>query len=249
MSTRPPTVILASGSPRREALLRGLIPTFWVHASGAEEENNFLLPERDFPAMKLPPGYSVPPDQNPMLWAWRKAMTVTGTAREYGDSLIIGADTIVVLDDEVLGKPRDRDDARAMLRRLSRRSHVVITGWAIVRAYPTQPPGEGSRPPPLFTGLYKYGYVASTVEMADYSDNVIDWYIGTREPLDKAGAYAVQGQGANLVRRVEGCFTNVVGLPVCQLRRYLAAAGVPLAVQSDWNMGCAGPYCQDAAPG
>jgi septum formation protein len=248
MSTRPPTVILASGSPRREALLRGLLPTFWVRASGAEEDGSFLLPDRDFPVMKLPPGYSVAPEQNPMLWAWRKAMTVTDTAREYGDSLIIGADTIVVVDDEVLGKPRDRDDARAMLRRLSRRSHLVLTGWVILRAYPTQAQGEGDRPPPLFTGLYKYGYVSSTVHMADYSDNVIDWYIGTREPLDKAGAYAVQGLGANLVRQVEGCFTNVVGLPVCQIRRYLQAAGVPLQVQPEWNMGCGGPYCQDTQP-
>ncbi len=249
MTTRPPTVILASGSPRREQLLRGLLPTFWVRASGAEEDNDFRLPDRDFPVMKLPPGYAVAAEHNPMLWAWRKAMTVTDTAREYGDVLIIGADTIVVLDNEVLGKPRDRDDARAMLRRLSRRSHLVLTGWAIVRAYPTGAAGAEGRPPDLFTGLYKYGYVSSTVHMADYSDNVIDWYIGTREPMDKAGAYAAQGQGANLVQRIEGCFTNVVGLPVCQIQRYLQAAGVPLQMQPDWNMGCTGPYCQAAPPG
>jgi septum formation protein len=250
MTTRVPTVVLASESPRRESLLRGLLPHFVVRASRAEEENNFLLPERDFPALKLAPGYHVTPEQNPMLWAWRKAMAVSDAAREYGDVLIVGADTIVVLDDEVLGKPGTAALAREMLRRLARRPHLVITGWVVLRAYRTRPTAGQAPQPDIFTGLYKFGYVSSTVHMADYSMNVIDWYVGTREPLDKAGAYAVQGQGANLVRQVEGCFTNVVGLPVCQIRAVLAAAGVPLRVQPDWNMECAGPYCrQGPLPG
>jgi septum formation protein len=237
-------VILASESPRREALLRGLLPNFVVRASRAEEENNFLLPDRDFPTLKLPPGYAVTPEQNPMLWAWRKAMAVSDIAREQGNVLIIGADTIVVLDDEVLGKPGDAATARAMLRRLARRAHLVVTGWVVVRAYRTRPATGQASPQDIFTGILKFGYVTSTVNMADYSENVIDWYVGTREPLDKAGAYAVQGQGANLVRAVEGCFTNVVGLPVCQIRQVLFAAGIPLQAQPDWNMGCQGPYCQ-----
>src|SRR5262245_39926162 len=121
MTTRPPTVILASESPRRVELLRGVLPAFDVRPSRAEEENSYLLPERNFPALKLPPGYEVGPDANPMLWAWRKAMAVTDAALEYGDVLILGADTIVVLDDQVLGKPGSPAAARDMLRRLARR--------------------------------------------------------------------------------------------------------------------------------
>lgn len=248
MTTRPPTVILASESPRRVDLLCGVLPAFVVRPSRAEEDKSYLLPDRNFPALKLPPGYAVGPDQNPMLWAWRKAMTVTNVALEYGDTLILGADTIVVLDDQVLGKPGGAAEAREMLRRLARRDHLVITGWVILRVYRTPPPDNPTGGPPaqpgIFAGIYKFGYVVSTVEMADYSMNVIDWYVNTREPLDKAGAYAVQGQGANLVRRVDGCFTNVVGLPICQIRQWLTAAGVPLQAQPDWNMNCPGPYCQ-----
>ena len=133
-------------------------------------------------------------------------------AREWtgGPAVVLGADTEVVLDGRYLGKPRDAADAARMLRRLSGRTHEVVTGLALVDAA---------------SGREETLAVTTRVTMRDVSDEEISAYVATGEPLDKAGAYAVQGLGARLVARVDGCVTNVVGLPVETTRRLLERWG------------------------
>jgi len=133
-------------------------------------------------------------------------------AREWttGPAVVLGADTEVILDGRYLGKPRDATDAARMLRTLSGRTHEVITGLALV---------ESPR------GREETASVTTRVTMVAAGDEDIAAYVATGEPLDKAGAYAVQGLGGRLVARVDGCLTNVIGLPVEATRRLLAAWG------------------------
>jgi septum formation protein len=128
--------------------------------------------------------------------------------------VVLGADTIVVLDGRPLGKPAGPDEARAMLRRLQGREHEVVTGVAVVDAR---------------TGRSDTVSVVSRVRMAAYGEAEIDAYVASGEPLDKAGAYAIQGRGAALVAGLEGSYTNVVGLPLAETARLLAAFGVPVS--------------------
>ena len=236
MNRSAPRLVLASGSPRRKELLARLTGPFEVIVSGAEEMP-WNQPYRDFPTIKLPAPYDIQPEANPILWGWRKALGVVPQATADGrDALILGADTIVVLDREVLGKPRDATEARLVLRRLARRSHMVVSGWVFVFARHD----EHRR---VTNATVKYGYVSSVVQMGDYSENVIDWYVRSREPLDKAGSYAVQGLGANLVKKVDGCFTSVVGLPLCAIRAALTELGWPVRPDQVWHADCDGPYC------
>ena len=132
-------------------------------------------------------------------------------AARLADGVILGADTIVVIEGDVLGKPVDAEEARGMLRRLRGREHEVLTGVAVV---------DGR------TGRQDATSVISRVRMADYDDAAIDAYVATGEPLDKAGAYAIQGRGGALVVGLEGSFSNVVGLPLEETARLLAAFGV-----------------------
>jgi septum formation protein len=126
---------------------------------------------------------------------------------------ILGADTIVVIDNQVLGKPGDEEDARRMLRLLSGREHVVMTGVCLLRAH-----GESPRSQIV---------VARTlVEFAPISDSEIRWYIDSGEPWDKAGAYAVQGLASRFVARIEGSYSNVVGLPVADVYAMCTRAGI-----------------------
>ncbi len=120
--------------------------------------------------------------------------------------VVLGADTEVVLDGRLLGKPRDAADAGRMLKALRGRVHEVITGVALVEAP---------------AGREETAVVTTRVRMGGYSDAEIEAYVATGEPLDKAGAYAVQGLGGRLIAEVDGCFTNVVGLPVTTTRRLL----------------------------
>jgi septum formation protein len=129
--------------------------------------------------------------------------------------VVLGADTIVVIDGVALGKPGGPDEARAMLRRLANREHEVITGVAMVDAR---------------SGRADATTVVTRVRMAAYGEADIDAYVATGEPLDKAGAYAIQGQGSALVAGYEGSFSNVVGLPLEETARMLAAFGVALSV-------------------
>ena len=128
-------------------------------------------------------------------------------------AVILGADTEVVLDGRLLGKPRDAADAARMLRDLRGREHQVITGLAVV---------ETGRP----GATPETASVTTRVRMDGYDDALIDAYVATGEPLDKAGGYAVQGLGSRLVAAVDGCFTNVVGLPLTTTRTLLARRGL-----------------------
>ncbi len=154
---------------------------------------------------ELPPG---PPEESVRALALAKARAVAGRVPI---GVVLGADTIVVLGGTVLGKPRDADDARRMLRALSGKLHEVITGVALVEA-----PGRRQTS----------AAVVTRVQMDQYGDEEIETYLSTGEPYDKAGAYAIQGAGSRLVARVEGCYTNVVGLPLTTTRRLLAEWGI-----------------------
>ena len=189
-----PRLVLASASPRRRELLRALCPHFEVTPSEVDEA--------------LPPG---PPATAAALLALRKARAVAAGRR---DGVVLGADTLVVIDGEVLRKPADAADARRMLRRLRAREHQVVTGVAVVDAA---------------TGREAADAVVSRVHMADYPEAAIDAYVAGGEPLDKAGAYAIQGEGGALVARLDGSWSNVVGLPVEATRALLEAFGVVTA--------------------
>jgi septum formation protein len=128
--------------------------------------------------------------------------------------VVLAADTVVTIDGQALGKPADPEEARAMLRRLAGREHEVITGVAVLDAA---------------TGRAETTAVVSRVRMTDYGEAEIDAYLATGEPMDKAGAYAIQGAGGRLVAGFEGSFTNVVGLPLVETARLLAAFGVSVS--------------------
>jgi septum formation protein len=159
----------------------------------------------------------VPLATHPTLLAWRKA---DAACAESPNSVIIGADTIVVLDGDVLGKPRDQSHARAMLRRLSGRTHTVYTGLAVLRSAADNLPSTQYPVPDIQLDL-----VASDVVIAELTDAEIDAYVATGEPMDKAGAYGIQGLGGRLVRSVAGSYTCVVGLPLVAIHRLLSVAG------------------------
>ena len=128
---------------------------------------------------------------------------------------MLGADTEVVLDGRLFGKPRDRADAVRMLRALRGREHEVITGLAVVEVGPA-----GTAP------RQETAAVTSRVRMGDYTDTEIEQYVATGEPLDKAGGYAVQGLGGRLVAAVDGCRSNVIGLPLTTTRALLSRHGL-----------------------
>ncbi len=146
------------------------------------------------------------PSELVQLLSQRKAAAV---AAEHPDRVVVAADTIVYLDGEVLGKPQDAADAARMLRRLSGRAHIVYTGYTVQ---------QGSR---VVTDL-----AATTVHFRPLDDAEIDRYVASGEPMDKAGAYAVQGGGARFVTGIEGDFYNVIGLPLCQLVLTLRQFGI-----------------------
>ena len=208
----PSALVLASASPRRQELLGYLTPSFRIVVTDAEET------DRSLPRVgTMLPAVNLPQESHPALIAWRKARAACA---ESTDSVIIGADTIVVLDGDVIGKPKDPDHARQLLRRLSGRTHTVYTGMAVInQTVPEQ---------------VRYDVVASDVTLAALSDEAITSYVATGEPLDKAGAYGIQGLGGRLVQQVTGSYTNVVGLPLPALHRLLTNAGVSdLADPSD----------------
>ncbi len=149
-------------------------------------------------------------------------------ARAVAGEIVLGADTAVVLAGEVLGKPRDAGDARRMLRALSGSTHEVLTGVCVRRSAPA---AEWEV------------VVATEVAFAPLGEPEIDWYVGTGEPLDKAGAYAIQGAGGAFVREVRGSVSNVVGLPLAESVALLRRAGLPLPWSLDSGPGA--PYPRD----
>lgn len=186
-------LVLASSSPRRAQLLAALGIPFDVVPSDVDESG----------VRGTPYGFA-------LEVARAKALVV---AARLGDPerVVLGADTVVVLDGEVLGKPRDEEDARRMLRALSGREHTVITAFALAR-----PPGE----------LLHEDAVESRVEFKRLTEREIRGYVATGEPMDKAGAYGAQGIGSFLLRAVYGSYSSVVGLPVCEVLEVLERLGV-----------------------
>lgn len=136
----------------------------------------------------------------------------TDVSEKMPDFWVLGADTIVVIDNVIRGKPRDEEEARSMLARLAGRSHEVFTGYAIVHA--------------AFPEKQRVRHVISSVFIRELSPDEIADYVSTGEPMDKAGSYAVQGIGSGIVERVSGSYTNVVGLPLCQVAQDLKELAV-----------------------
>jgi septum formation protein len=194
MVTRSPkrSFILASTSPRRRALLRQVGLSFRVVPSRVEEVNQC----------------GMEPQPHAVYWATAKAQEV---AHRHPGEWVLGADTIVVLEGDILGKPADDLDAARMLSRLSGRSHEVITGLCLSRAQ---------------AALQEQLAVETKVFMKRFTPEEIQGYIDTGEPMDKAGAYGIQGIGGCLVERIEGSYSNVVGLPICEVVELLRRHGV-----------------------
>jgi septum formation protein len=180
------TLVLASQSPRRSELLRNAGIAFTIRARPVAE-----VRERG----EAPEAYVV-----------RLARAKAEAAWEGRDEIVLGADTVVVLDGEVLEKPGGAASARAMLQRLSGREHTVITGICLRHAAGEETACE-----------------STTVRFLHLSAEEIEAYVATGEPMDKAGAYAIQGLASKFVVGVDGCFFNVVGLPVSHVYRYLKA--------------------------
>ncbi|MDY8095964.1 Maf family protein [Paenibacillus polymyxa] len=191
-----PRIILASTSPRRKELLAFLRLPFEVVPSHADEST----PE------------SWTPQQIVETLAARKAQTVVNTVTQSKEAgLVIGSDTIVVLDGSVLGKPADHADAVRMLTALQGRTHRVYTGVACIHTG---------------TGEVLVRHRQTEVTMKPLSQEQIVAYVNTGEPSDKAGAYGIQGMGATLVESIQGCYFNVVGLPLSLLSDMLSDFGV-----------------------
>lgn len=184
-------LVLASSSPRRKRLLKQVGIPFRVLNAGIEEDG-------------MDEGR---PDAAARLLAEKKARAVQNKAKSHW---ILGADTMVVLENSILGKPGDPEEARAMLSTLGGKEHRVITGFCLLD--------------PLFRVSHLES-VSTLVRFKLLSPMEIDAYINTGEPFGKAGSYAIQGIGAFLVESISGSYTNVVGLPVCALIKAMVAVG------------------------
>jgi septum formation protein len=175
--------ILASISPRRQELLRSVGLKFKIIPAHVNEE--YLEGET--------------PREHVRRLSQDKAMAI---ARKNPSALVLGADTIVVIDSLILGKPKNKKQAREMLTRLSDREHKVFTGFTIAHDA---------------TKVYKTKVIKSSVLFKKISPKEMEWYVSCDEPYDKAGGYAVQGKGASFIKSIRGSYTNVIGLPLCEV--------------------------------
>ncbi|MBN2397490.1 MAG: septum formation inhibitor Maf [Deltaproteobacteria bacterium] len=183
--------ILASASPRRRELLGALIPDFEIIPSDIDET----------------PLDREAPEDHVLRLSREKALAVS---RVHPGRWVLGADTVVVIDGKVLGKPATPAEARRMLGMLSGREHTVITGFALVK--------EGE-------GVIANESVRSGVLFKEISEDEMAWYTATDEPYDKAGGYAVQGKASFFIREIRGSYTNVIGLPLCEVVTAMEKAG------------------------
>jgi septum formation protein len=177
-------IILASASPRRKELLDKAGLAFDVRPADIDED---AVPYAGDPA-----GYT----------RTLSTLKASAVAKACPDAWVIGADTIVVADNNILGKPKDRADAIGMLAGLAGRSHFVYTGFCIVH---------------WTMGIKTASAVETQVEFKTLTDEEVAWYADTNEPYDKAGAYGIQGIGGFMVKKIQGSYSNVVGLPVCEI--------------------------------
>lgn len=184
-------LVLASQSPRRREILENAGLSFEVRLAGVPEEPL--------------------PGESPSAYVRRLARSKAEAVDRAADEVVLGADTVVVLDEHILEKPRDTDDAARMLRLLSGREHTVITGFALVGAA-----AEVVR------------HAETRVSVSSLTDDEIDAYVRSGEPMDKAGAYAIQGLASKFIERVDGCYFNVVGLPVSMVYRELTGLSFTL---------------------
>lgn len=191
-SNAEPFIILASKSPRRRHLLQQAGLSFTVIPSCLDESSIQISA----------------PETYVRNLSEAKAEFV---ANKYPDKWVIGADTIVLQEGTILGKPRSQTEARAMIKCLSGQTHQVLTGYAICCKAKSRSFSETIKTDVLFKNL---------------TDEEIEWYIHTKESFDKAGAYAIQGLGTLLVKSINGSYTNVVGLPVCEILEFLIKEGV-----------------------
>jgi nucleoside triphosphate pyrophosphatase len=176
-------LILASGSPRRAELLRAAGIEFTVRIADVDE--------------------TILPGESPRDYVLRlsraKALAVAGE-----DEILLGADTTVLIEDEIAGKPVDLEDARRMLKALSGKWHEVLTGVTLLQGHK------------ILSDV-----AVTRVKFSEMSEPEIDWYVSTGEPMDKAGAYGIQGYASRFVECIEGSYSNVVGLPVQMVYRML----------------------------
>ncbi|HTH06081.1 MAG TPA: Maf family protein [Ilumatobacteraceae bacterium] len=191
MTKGAPAILLASSSPRRHELLARLgLP--------------FAIAHPDIDETPLA-------GEDPVAYVRRLAVEKADAIEAAPDVLVIAADTTVEVDGDILGKPEDADDAKAMLRRLSGRTHDTHTGVAV-----------------RLDGRTVHDSVTTAVTFVRLEPSDIDWYVATGEPLDKAGAYAVQGGAGAFVERIDGSVSNVVGLPLHLVTRLAGELGIQL---------------------
>lgn len=188
-------IILASKSPRRKEILDNIGVKYEIVESNFEETMDV----------------SKSPEDIVRYLAYKKAEDVA--SRIKGEALVIGADTLVVYNSQMLGKPKDNEDAFKMLKMLSGKWHSVYTGICVMNSSSWE---------------YSVDYECSRVKIRELSDKNILNYIECGEPSDKAGSYAIQGRGSLLVEKIEGCYFNVVGLPVFKLSKVLCDFGIDL---------------------
>ncbi len=178
-------VILASSSPRRKELLKIILEEFDILPSNAEE----IIPQ-NLDVFKVAEHLA--------------KIKAEDIAKSHKNHLVIGADTCVIVDNEILGKPKDRIEARRMISTLSGKTHFVVTGCCLMNGNKIKSFSE-----------------ITEVEFFPLSESEIEKYLNTDEPYDKAGAYGIQGKGALLVKKIVGDYFNVVGLPVAKLNKHL----------------------------
>lgn len=206
-------IILGSASPRRRELLAQIGVEFEVRVSDKEEKYKSTIPEEIVKELSLMKAENVALDLLENVAAERDPDTEEPVGR-IKDTVIIGADTIVVLDDEILGKPVDEEDAVRILGRLQGREHWVYTGVAFLDFGP-----DGEK------NVINYP-VGTKVYVNAMTEDEIRAYVATKDPLDKAGAYGIQGRFAAYIDRIDGDYYNVVGLPVSRVYRTFREIGI-----------------------
>jgi len=180
VNTKFEKLILASRSPRRAAILDSVGWPYEIVVSGVDE--------------------TVLQNEDAVTYVQRLALAkANAVATNLTAGLILGADTTVVIDNQILGQPLDRDDALSMLRLLSGRWHEVLTGVAVVRAGTSQ---------------HAVAHEVTRVRFAELTEDELNWYIETGEPFDKAGGYGIQGHAALFVKQIDGDYFNIMGLPI-----------------------------------